>query len=177
MKQLCLAVVVFALTACSGPTPPPQAVRPVELKRFPLDSLDGVRAATGVSFDAAVSSDAKGSLRVEAGGPLTVPLFEVTDVSLDNAILLYQAHLQSESLEGKAYLEMWVRVPGKGEFFSKGLDRPVTGTMSWAEVATPFFLQAGQRPDLIRLNLVVEGKGRVWIDDIRLLRAPLPGGS
>ncbi len=38
----------------------------------------------------------------------------------------------------------------------------------------PFFLQAGQKPDLIRLNLVVAGKGRVWIDDVRLLRQPLP---
>jgi len=69
---------------------------------------------------------------------------------------------------------MWVRIPGKGEFFSRSLDRPITGKMSWMTVATPFFLQAGQKPDLIRLNLVVQGKGRVWIDDIRLLRAPLP---
>ncbi len=44
------------------------------------------------------------------------------------------------------------------------------------EVATPFLLQQGQKPDLIRLNLVVKGKGRVWIDDVRLLRRPLPGG-
>jgi hypothetical protein len=67
---------------------------------------------------------------------------------------------------------MWVRIPGEGEFFSRGLDRPLTGTTSWAAVATPFFLEAGQRPDLIRLNLVVNGKGRAWIDDIRLLRQP-----
>jgi hypothetical protein len=41
-------------------------------------------------------------------------------------------------------------------------------------VATPFFLEAGQKPDLIRLNLVVNGTGTVWIDDIRLLRQPHP---
>ena len=41
-------------------------------------------------------------------------------------------------------------------------------------VATPFFLQAGQKPDLIRLNLVIQGKGRVWIDDVHLMRGPLP---
>ena len=70
---------------------------------------------------------------------------------------------------------MWVRLPGAGEFFSRGLDRSLTGTMSWMEVATPFLLQQGQKPDLIRLNLVVKGKGRVWIDDVRLLRCPLPG--
>jgi len=81
--------------------------------------------------------------------------------------------LQSQNLDGKAYLEMWLRFPGKGEFFSRGLDRPITGTMSWMTSTIPFFLQAGQKPDLIRLNLVVAGKGRVWIDDVRLLRQPL----
>ncbi|MBZ5615992.1 MAG: hypothetical protein LAO23_18455 [Acidobacteriia bacterium] len=148
---------------------------PVELKHFALDSLEGVRATTGVSFDPNISSDGKGSLRVDAAGPMIVPLFEVTDVSIENAMLIYQATLQSEKLDGQAYLEMWVRLPGKGEFFSRGLDRPITGTTSWMTVATPFFLQAGQKPDLIRLNLAVQGKGRVWIDDIHLKRAPLPG--
>ena len=74
----------------------------------------------------------------------------------------------------RPFVEMWVRIPGKGEFFSRGLDRPITGTMSWMTVATPFLLQAGQKPDLIRLNLVVQGKGRVWIDDVHLMREPLP---
>ena len=146
---------------------------PAELKHFPLDSMEAVRAASGVSFDPAVSSDGRGSLRVDATGPASVPLLEVTDVQIEDAALIYQASLQSEGLSGQAYLEMWVRIPGKGEFFSKGLDRQLTGTMSWATVATPFFLQAGQKPDLIRLNLVVSGTGKVWIDDIRLLRQPL----
>jgi hypothetical protein len=147
----------------------------LELKHFPLNSLKGVRAVTGVRFDLQTSADGKGSVRVDAQGPMTVPLLEVTDITIENAILIYQASLQSEKLDGKAYLEMWVRLPGKGEFFSRGLDRSITGTTSWMKVATPFFLQAGQKPDLIRLNLVVKGKGRVWIDDIHLMRAPLPG--
>ena len=146
---------------------------PVELKRFALDSMEGVRSASGVSLDAAVSSDGHGSLRVDAAEPATVPLFEATDVSIENATLIYQASLQTEGLQGQTYLEMWVRLPGKGEYFSRGLDRPLSGTTSWATVATPFFLEAGQKPDLIRLNLVVNGKGKVWIDDIRLFRQPL----
>ena len=148
---------------------------PVPLKHFALDSMEGVRAAGGVSLDTAVSSDQKGSLRVDATGTTVVPLFEVTDVSIEQAVLIYQATVQSEGLEGQAYLEMWVRIPGKGEFFSRGLDRPLSGTMSWMTVSTPFFLEAGQKPDLIRLNLSINGKGTVWIDNINLLRQPLPG--
>lgn len=170
MKRAVLSLIlVLAIIGCKRS----QQTAPVELKHFPLDSMEGVRAASGVSFDAQTSADGKGSLRVDAAEPETVPLFEVTDVSIENAVLLYQARLQSENLDGKAFLEMWVRIPGKGEFFSRGLDRPLTGTMSWMTVATPFFLQAGQKPDLIRLNLAVQGRGRVWIDDVHLLRAPL----
>ncbi len=58
--------------------------------------------------------------------------------------------------------------------FPRGLDRPITGIMSWVPVATSFFLQVGQKPDLIRLNLVVQGKGRVWVDDVQLMRGSLP---
>lgn len=163
-------ILLMVIPACSQMR---RAEPPVPLKHFALDSMEGVRAAVGVSLDPAVSSDGHGSLRVDATEPLVVPLFEVTDISIEKAALVYQASVQSDDLKGQAYLEMWVRIPGKGEFFSRGLDRPLTGTMSWATVATPFFLQAGQKPDLIRLNLVVNGKGRVWIDDISLLRQPL----
>ena len=173
MKEFLALVVVLTMSACTSSGQAPTS--PVELKRFPLDSLEGVRATTGVSFDPKISADGKGSLRVDANQQVTVPLFEVTDVSIENATLLYQASLQTQGLDGKAFLEMWVRIPGKGEFFSRGLDRPVTGTMSWMTAVTPFFLQAGQKPDLIRLNLVVQGKGRVWIDDVRLMRQPLAG--
>jgi len=171
MKRIMALVMLLAITGCTSSGQGPAS--PVELKHFPLDSMEGVHAITGVSFDAQTSADGKGSLRIDAQGPMVVPLFEVSDVSIENATLIYQASLQSQNLDGQAYLEMWVRLPGKGEFFSRGLDRPVTGTMSWMTVATPFFLQAGQKPDLIRLNLVVQGKGRVWIDDVHLMRAPL----
>ena len=172
--RLLIALALIA-TACGGQTQQSvPAAAPVPLKHFPLDSMDEVRAASGVSLDTAVSSDQKGSLRVDATGPTVVALFEVTDVSIEDAVLVYQAAVQSEGLEGQAFLEMWVRIPGKGEFFSRGLDHPLSGTMSWMTVSTPFFLEAGQKPDLIRLNLSINGKGKVWIDDISLLRQPLP---
>ena len=172
MKNSFLVFVMgLAMNGCTSAQAPTGAV---DLKRFPLDSLEGVRGTTGASFDPKISADGHGSLRVDAKEPITVPLFEVTEVGIDNASLIYQASLQSENLDGKAFLEMWVRIPGKGEFFSRGLDRPITGTMSWMTVATPFFLQPGQKPNLIRLNLVIQGKGRVWIDDVHLMRASLP---
>ena len=88
--------------------------------------------------------------------------------------MIYQAKLKTKNVKGKAYLEMWCRFPGKGEFFSKGLQTPVSGTTDWASCQTPFFLKEGERPDLIKLNLVIEGTGTVSIKDIEVTKGPLP---
>jgi len=159
---------VFSMGGCSKPSQ-----QEVELKRFPVDSLDGIITQSGTELDKDTSSDGRGSLRVVATGPNVVRLFEITDVDVENARLLYRAKLRSKQLEGQAYIEMWCHFPGKGEFFSRGLQSPVTGTMNWITAETPFFLKEGEKPDLIKLNLVVDGKGTVWIDDIRLLKGPL----
>lgn len=165
----CLAALtLFLAMGCSSP-----AQQEVELKRFPVDSLDGIITRSGAVLDKETSSDGKGSLRIHAAEPTVVRLFEISDVEVENARLTYRAKLRSSNLHGQAYLEMWCRFPGKGEFFSKGLQSPVTGTMNWMSAETPFFLKKGEKPDLIKLNLVIDGRGTVWIDDIRLLKSPL----
>lgn len=172
MKRLAVALLLLLMIdGCNRYKPAP---KPVELRHYPLDSMEGVRATTGVQLDTNISSDGRGALRIDAKQPMSVPLFEVNGLDVDNATLLYQASLQSEKLNGQAYLEMWLRFASKGEFFSRGLDQTVTGSMSWKTTTIPFFLKTGEKPDLVRLNVVVNGKGRVWVDDIRLLRGPLP---
>ncbi|MCL4179099.1 MAG: serine/threonine protein kinase [Verrucomicrobia bacterium] len=103
----------------------------------------------------------------------TIQLFEETAPGVEQGVVIYRAQLKAEDVRGRAYLEMWCRFPGKGEFFSRGLADAVTGTTDWTWRETPFLLPAGERPDLIRLNLVVEGAGRVGIREVQLLRAPL----
>jgi hypothetical protein len=102
-----------------------------------------------------------------------VRLFETGDIDIENIRLIYQAKVRTEGIEGRVYLEMWCHFPGKGEFFSRGLQSALTGTMDWNSQETPFFLKKGENPDNIKLNLVIDGKGKVWIDDIRFLKGPL----
>jgi len=103
----------------------------------------------------------------------TFRLFEVPHPGVEHCVVTYRARLKTQSLVGRAYLEMWCRSPAWGEAFSRGLDNVVTGSNDWATYQTPFFLKAGEKPDLIRLNLVVEGSGKIFIKDIELLAAPL----
>lgn len=164
---VCFAV-MFALTHCSKPT---QQVS--ELKKFPLDAMDGILTQSGVQIDKEISSDGKGSLKITAAEPTVVRLFEVGDIDVEDARLIYQAKVRTEGLKGQAYLEMWCTFPGKGEFFSRGLETPLSGTTEWTSGETPFFLRKGENPDNVKLNLVINGSGTVWVDDIRLIKGPL----
>ena len=142
-----------------------------EIQRFPIDNLKGIITRSDVQMDNQVSSDGNGSLRITATQPKVVRLFEAGDVDIENARLIYQAKIRTENVEGQVYLEMWCHFAGKGEFFSRGLQNPLTGTNEWSTEETPFFLKKGENPDNVKLNLVVNGKGTVWIDDIRLLKS------
>ena len=156
------------LLGCSQP-----ATQVTELRHFPLNNTNGIITRSNVAFDKHTSSDGNGSLRINATGPTVVRLFEVGDLTVENARLIYQAKVQTAGVDGQVYLEMWCHFPGKGEFFSRGLETPLTGTTEWTTEETPFFLKKGQKPDYIKLNLVINGTGTAWIDDIRLLKGPL----
>jgi hypothetical protein len=134
---------------------------PVLIRRFSTSNPTLSRDCTVVEGNAWL---------VDARAEQVVRLFEVADPGAERCMLTYRVALKSEDLEGRAFLEMWCRLPGRGEFFSKGLNQPLKGTTEWASYEIPFRLKKGQRPDLIRLNLAVEGRGKVWIKDIELLK-------
>ncbi len=139
------------------------------------------KAQTLKAFNTSDSTISK-ELAVAEGGawladckkPKTIRLFEVPDAGVEQCLVIYRAKLKTENLTGKAYLEMWCRFPGKGEFFSRGLANPVSGSNDWASYETPFYLKKGEKPDLIKLNIVVKGTGKVWVKDVELLTGPLP---
>lgn len=146
----------------------------IEIRRFSLDTLEGVIQGTGVEIDKHVKAEGAGSLKVTVGEPSIIRLFETGPLDIEEATLVYRAKLRTENALGNVYLEMWCHLPGKGEFFSRGLASPLRGTNDWSTQETPFFLKKGEKPDNVKLNIVSEGPGVVWIDDIRLLRRALP---
>ena len=144
-----------------------------ELASWPLDDMGGVISKQGVKIDRDISSDKGGSLRISADEPMVVRLFETGDLGVEDARLNYRAQVRTESVTGKVYLEMWCLFPEKGQFFSRGLNNTLSGTSQWKTLHMPFFLRKGENPDNVFLNIVIDGKGTVWIDDIRLTAGPL----
>ena len=167
-----LIVIILFIGGC---TQQPEKTKEAKaLPHFPLNDLNGVITQTGVELDREVSSDGNGSLRITAHEPTTVRLFEVKDIDIEDARLLYQARIRTRDVKGNVFLEMWVRLQGKGEFFTRNVHTPATGSVNWRMMEAPFFLKKGQNPDLVKLNLVIDGTGTAWIDDVKLVKAPLP---
>ena len=141
-----------------------------ELKKLSLDSATTL--GTTIATDTKIKSEGNASIRISTSWPTTICLGEVPGLDVENARLVYEARVKSKSLEGQAFLEMWCHVGG-GPYFSRGFNSVVTGTSDWKTLETPFFLQPGQRADKVTLNIVINGKGTVWIDDVRLLKQSL----
>jgi hypothetical protein len=150
---------IRSLLAVPEPLGPSQRLRAYSERDRPITQTDVVADQGGWCIDVR----SKGS----------IPLFELADLAAEQSLLAYRAELKTANLKGKAYLEMWCRFPGQGEFFSRDLAHTVSGTRDWSRHEAPFYLKKGQRPDLLKLNLAVEGTGKVWIRNIEVLRTPL----
>lgn len=165
-----IVIAVAFAAGCSQTRQPKQAGKLVE---FPLNSAEEVIDQHLVVLDRAVSSDGSGSIKVEFDKPATIHLGNFEAGELANSRLIYRARLKGENISGRVYLEMLCFFEGQGEFFSRDLQSPVSGTTDWTTEETYFFLKEGENPDMVRLNLIVEGEGTVWVDDLSLLRAEL----
>jgi hypothetical protein len=164
-----LLISIFCIYAGCGKT----IDEGTELRRLPVSGVSDVITKNNVSTDNEITKDGGGSIRVKVSGPTTILLFQLGDIKIDEAMLVYRAALRTEDLDGETYLEMWCSFPGKGEYYSRGLDNTMSGTNDWSYVSTAFRLKKGEVPDMVKLNLHVKGTGTVWIDDIRLLEQPL----
>lgn len=116
---------------------------------------------------------AEGGWHIQTQDTQTIRLFEVADPGVEQCFLSYRASMKSANVKSRVYLEMWCRLPGRGEFFSKGFHNALTGTNDWAAYEIPFYLRQNQKPDLIKLNVTIEGEGSVWLKDIELIYTPL----
>jgi uncharacterized protein (TIGR03067 family) len=123
-----------------------------------------------------------GAWKIDATRERFVRLYEVKP-PVEECVIYVRAKMKSSNLQGRAYLEMWSRMPLGGEYFSKGLTSTVMGTTDWKSVEIPFFLQKDERPDLLKLGIEIEPNASrervespetVWIKDIELWQAPLP---
>ena len=154
MKLILSIFIVLALTASS--------VYSEDLKKLSLDDASAI--GTTIQTDARIKAEGNGSVKITTQWPTTICIGELSGINVENAKLIYKAKVKS-NLDGTAYLEMWVHIGG-GQYFSRGMNDVVSQKTDWKVIQTPFLLQKGQKPDKVTLNIVMNGKGTVWVDDV-----------
>lgn len=140
-----------------------------DLKKLSMDDASVI--GTTIQTDTQVKAEGKGSIKITTRWPTMICLGEVDSLDVENSKLVYRAKVKSD-LDGAAFLELWAHVGG-GQYFSRGMNDVVSRQTDWKVIQTLFTFQKGQRPEKVTLNLVINGKGTVWIDDVVLSREPL----
>jgi hypothetical protein len=134
------------------------ASAPKVIRKFETDAEPLSPAAKWVGDELEV-------IATEAG---TVRLFQMLFERTQHAIVTYRCRIKIEDPATSAYAEMWLGVR-RGEFFSRGLGQKLHGTNEWMTVEVPIPVEEA---DLVKLNLVFEGPGKVRMKDIELLSMP-----
>lgn len=165
-----LLAVLALVAGCSGKKAEP----PSDEAAFPADNLDGVVSSDLVVFDPAVSADGKGSLKITVEQPTTIRLYEVPLPKVENSTMTYKAKVKTQDFGGDAYLQMLVHFPSGGEMEAQNYNKATGGTTDWVAMEVPFSVRKGQKPDVVRLNLILNGAGTVWVDDVHLHKIPQP---
>lgn len=149
-----------------------------------LKSLFGPRTTgppqTIKSFDASEPTLSKSGVRVENGAfvleakeKTTVPLFELTDPGVDQCLLTYRAKAKAEDFNGKAFLELQLKLPKMPEHSAQSIDDAVSGSTDWKSMEAPVYLYSGQKPEKLKLNVVMDGQGTIRMKDVEVLSAPV----
>lgn len=146
---------------------------------FPISSTQEIITTSGIEIDTEITADGNGSLLVNTIEPKTIELIELDEENLKNKRLTYKAQMRSEDLvasgdmRGIAYIELVARFPDGETLISRGPRVPIKGTTDWRPVDTVLYVDKGHTPESVKMNLIVEGKGKVWIDAVKLESIPL----
>ena len=118
------------------------------------------------------------SLMIEnkSGEPVTVQLLAIDKPGITLPVYALRGRIRYEAVESISYVEMWSYFPGGGAYFSRTLGESgpmgsLRGTSDWRELSLPFSAAGTpQRPSRLVINLVLPGKGRVWLGPLTLLQ-------
>jgi hypothetical protein len=171
MKSWHLIIIICILALAAGCSRSPKSKVIVD---YPLDNMDNIMSNNNIVFDKEISSDGKGSLKIEASNPVTITLLNVTNLNISNTRLIYSARIRTQRVIGQVYLEMFCYRSGWPTLESRGQATLQSGTDDWKDQETSFDLLGPIKPDSIMLSLAINGTGTAWIDDIKLLSGPLP---
>ena len=108
-----------------------------------------------------------------ASQPRTVRLLTVESPGITRSRYAITGEVRHEDVEGNAYLEMWSTIPERGRFFSRTLAssgpmKSLSGSSPWRAFRLVFDASGAPPPSSLEVNLVLPGRGTVWLGPLRL---------
>jgi len=107
-------------------------------------------------------------------GPTSLHLLTIEHPPVAGPGYVVAGQVRYEGVEGQGYLEMWTVFPDGQRFFSRTLapQGPLAtlhGESSWRRFELPFDLSGAlQAPSRLEINLVLPGRGTVWLGPMQL---------
>ena len=140
-------------------------VHAAPLVAFGCENLSGISPA--FSLDKETKYKGESSICVDAASPCRVTAAQFDGPQKENFTLHSSAMVKTDLNPGAFIFELVVLFDG-GYYYSRAIDQRIVGKKDWQEVTADFLFKEGQTPEKVFVNLIIEGSGKVWIDDIKL---------
>jgi len=115
------------------------------------------------------------ALRVtSAGAGKTVPLTVIRGPAVGGKGYALVGLVRYAGVKGAGYLEMWSVFSDGQRYFSRTVEKrgplaALSGDSGWRRFELPFILRGAERPSRLELNLVLPGRGTVWLGPVELV--------
>ncbi len=123
---------------------------------------------TRLSFD-----EQEGALRVDVDYTSVFNLKKVDlgDKNYSGKTLNYSLRAKTLNFEGQAFLELAVRFKGTTTLFRRGFNSKVFNNSNWKTLRVAYPIRPSEQAEIAYMNVIVEGRGSIWFDDIKLTAA------
>lgn len=159
------------------------AARPVAAQELTIDWSRTVVTAGVVRPGAGPGGTPALELRATVSGPTSVHLVTIDHPQIAGPRYVVSGEVRYQGVEGQGYLELWTVFPDGQRFFSRTLAAqgplaPLHGESNWRRFELPFDMSgASQAPSRLEINLVLPGRGAVWLGPMHLQRATALAGA
>lgn len=112
--------------------------------------------------------------------PKTFSVLSLPNPGITSPSYAIDGQVRYEGVEGVGYLEMWSHFPEGKAYFTRAMAasgplQSIQGSSEWRQFSLPFYVrdESGwlpDRPERLELNLVLQGKGTVFIRPVSLVQ-------
>lgn len=112
-------------------------------------------------------------VRRDEGGQSLTTVMEVENPPVASHRYVVRGRLKHADVTGTGYLEMWNEFGEKGAYFTRTLAsvgpmRTLVGTSDWRDFELPFMAEPGMKPKKLTINVILSGKGTVYLGPMTL---------